>query len=363
MALAPPHLSNRCQVRYLGDELCLRLDELAPRDQELLRDLYTKLSALLAVIVDKNTDDPRKWEDLGRWVEKYDLDKFIDEVRAIGLATYEQQPPSEIVAKTMHDLRGGALSPLLGRLQLLDVLPRTSKHLNTLFVQTRDHLKIMRNALIGLDEPRRNADRHPKAHAMQLMLDKWQEAVVGLHWREHPVQLEIDCRYEGALTECCLESAAIDRIFYNLTTNAARYSADGRLEMTIFPVPVPPASGENLRFVLSNVVGEKEAAQLRALASSDQADSTDRAAGRSLFTLFEPAVSSTGSGFGLTVVADFVTAAFGLRDRAEALRERYVGAVLDERTFRLWFHWPVAHDDLPPKLDDYRRPEQSLSDP
>ena len=77
-------------------------------------------------------------------------------------------------------------------------------------------------------------------------------------------------------------------------------------------------------------------------------------------------MSSTGSGFGLTVVADFVAAAFGLHDRAEALRERYVGAILDEQgepSFRVWFHWPVAHDNLPPKLDDYHRPEQSLSEP
>ena len=35
----------------------------------------------------------------------------------------------------------------------------------------------------------------------------------------------VDCRYEGALTECCLESAAIDRIFYNLVNNACRHAA------------------------------------------------------------------------------------------------------------------------------------------
>ncbi len=73
-------------------------------------------------------------------------------------------------------------------------------------------------------------------------------------------------------------------------------------------------------------------------------------------------MSSTGSGFGLTVVADFVAGAFGLRDRAEALRERYVGAILDGHTFRVWFHWPMAHEGLPEKLDDYHRPEQSLSE-
>ncbi len=44
--------------------------------------------------------------------------------------------------------------------------------------------------------------------------------------------------------------------------------------------------------------------------------------------------------------SDFVVAAFGLRDREEALREHYLGAVLDGRTFRVWFHWPIARDTV-----------------
>ena len=94
-----------------------------------------------------------------------------------------------------------------------------------------------------------------------------------------------------------------------------------------------------------------------------QADSVHLGTSQSLFSLFEPEVSSTGPGFGLTVVADFVARAFGLHDRGEALREHYVGAILDGQTFRAWFHWPVARENLPPKLDDYHRPEQSLSEP
>ncbi len=235
--------------------------------------------------------------------------------------------------------------------------------LNILFVQARDHLKIMRNAVVGLDEARRDADRKPKAHAMQLMLAKWQESVVGPQWRERPIRMEIDCRYEGALTECCLESAAIDRIFYNLAANACRHATDERLEMVVFPLPESPGSADCLRFVLSNRISETDAAWLRSPAQVGGADSVHLGTGESLFTLFEPEVSSTGSGFGLTVVADFVAGAFGLRDRAEALHERYVGAVLDGSTFRAWFHWPTAHDNLPQKLDDYHHPQQSFSEP
>ena len=354
LSLAPLRLPNFCRVRYLADNLSVGLDELAARDQELLRDLYRKLSALLFLLADTGTDDQAKWDGVLRWAEAHDLDTFIGEVREIGFATHEQDP-SEKLAKAMHDLRGGALSSLLGRLQLLEHLPQTAATINTVFILTRDHLKIMRNALVGLDEPRRNVDREPKAHAMQLMLDKWQQSVVGPNWQQRPVRLHIDCRYEGALTECCLESAAIDRIFYNLTNNAARHAADGRMDMVVFPVPEPP--GETLRFVLSNEVSEEDAARLHGFARGEGPS------GENLPQLFDPEVSSTGSGFGLTVVGDFVAGAFGLKDRDEALRERYVGAVLDGRTFRAWFHWPTANESLPPKLDDYHQPDQSLSEP
>ena len=357
LALAPTKLPNYRRQRYQGDGLSVEFSGLAARDRTLLNRFYQLLTEMLYVIADGTTSDAQKWAALDEWVKRHNIDRFIDEVRELGAASHAEHP-SEELSKTMHDVRGGGLSALLGRLQMLDYLPREEAQLKAIFVQTRDHLKIMRNAVTGLDNPRRDADRRPKAHAMSLMLDKWHESVVGPQWRAGPIRMEIDCRYEGALTECCMESAAIDRIFYNLANNACRYAADERLEMVIFPVP----GSDCLRFVLSNEVGEADAATLRALTRGGGADSVDRGSGESLHALFEPEVSSTGSGFGLTVVADFVAGAFGLRNRAEALRERYVGAMLDGKTFRVWFHWPLAQDHLPQKLDDYRRPEQSLSE-
>ena len=104
-----------------------------------------------------------------------------------------------------------------------------------------------------------------------------------------------------------------------------------------------------------------DAAFLRDLQNAGGGDSADKGLGLNLEGLFAPRISSTGSGFGLTVVADFVAGAFGLRDRAQALHERYVGAVLDGDIFRVWFHWPIAHETREQKLDDYHRPDQSLS--
>ena len=49
--------------------------------------------------------------------------------------------------------------------------------------------------------------------------------------------------------------------------------------------------------------------------------------------------------------------------RTGALCERYMGAVLEGNTFRIWFHWPIANQSLPPKQDDYHHPAESLSEP
>lgn len=113
--------------------------------------------------------------------------------------------------------------------------------------------------------------------------------------------------------------------------------------------------------LLSYPVNAPTAEFLHGLNHAEGSDSVDKGLHRNLVALFEPRGSPAGFGFGLTVVADFVARAFGLRDWQEALGERYVGAVFDRETFRLWFHWPVAHRLPEQKLDDYHRPKESLT--
>ncbi len=361
LALAPLHLPNQRKERYQGDDLCIPLTSLAARDQTLVLAIYEALGELLHTITDTSTDNASKWRDTARWTQRHNLDAFIDKVRELGAASHAEAA-SEELAKAMHDVRGGPLSPLLGRLQFLDHLPHDEDQLKTLFVLVRDHLKIMRSAITELDDLRRDADRRPRSHDMRLMLEKWHGSVVGPKPQAPPIHMNVDCRFEGTLTECCLESAAIDRIFYNLATNACRHAAGNHIDMAIFPIPELP--GDCLRFVLSNEVSEADAISLKALIQSGGADSADKGTSLNLTALFAPTVSSTGSGFGLTVVTDLVTSAFGLPNSRETLRERYVGAILDGRTFRVWFHWPMARNDIPRhQINDFHRPEQSLDEP
>ena len=358
LGLAPLALENLRSDRYVGDGLCVPLDRLVERDRALLRSLYAQLSELLVGLVDEQLDDAAKWSALEAWLGAHPAASLIDEARELGLASREADD-GVLLAEAMHDARGGALGALLGRLQILEHLPRDTSELNTIFVLVRDHLKILRSAFLQLDDARRKLDQERKSHAAKLTVDKWHRSVVGPNWRERPVRMVVEAHYDGALSECCLESAALDRIFYNLANNASRHAATDRVDFVFFPLPAPSRC---LRFVVSNEVSEDDAATLRFFEKrASPAADAGAASALPLPTLFGAAESSTGSGFGLTVVADFVAHAFGLADGAEAVRKQYVGAVLHDETFRVWFHWPIANDELPPKLDDVHDPTRSVT--
>ncbi len=369
LGLAPLRLPNRRATRYLGDGQFVHLAAMATVDQEGMRQTYADLGELLLLLVVKQTDDAGKRLEVQRWVGWGHVDALVRRMQEIGEATRSAGSMTEEIMRAIHDVRGGALSSLVGRLEMLDAWPGAlSEKLNMLFVLTRDHMKIMRNALIGLDDVQRDRDRIPKGHAASLLTEKWHEAVIGPSAAQPAARMRMDCRYEGPVTECCLESAAIDRIFYNLANNASRHTADGDIEAVIFEVPASP--GDCLRFVLSNAVSGDQAKKLLQLAAQPERSAVEASANVEpsagavrLDALFTPEVSTTGSGFGLAVVAEFTANAFGLKVAGEAARGGYVGAVLEHgRTFRAWFHWPIARRGLTPKLDDYRRPEQSLAD-
>ena len=128
-----------------------------------------------------------------------------------------------------------------------------------------------------------------------------------------------------------MEFGALDRVLYNLVNNACRHTASGRVKLSIHSHPVGDEQPDDLRFEVSNPVDEADGRHLR-----NRGD---------LAALFQPSVSSTGSGFGMTVALDFVSNAYGLPQREQALAGRYLGARLTpENDFVAWFHWPVADD-------------------
>lgn len=316
--LAPLHLENRRARRYQGDDLCLAISVFEQVDEHAIRDLYAFLQRLLTA-VSEGSDAIRRSAVLELLAER-PVDDLVAMVTRIGSASFRTNP-SPLLAKTVHDIRGGGLTGLLGQLQFLEI-DRGPEAMHALYFLTRDHLKIMRNALVGLDDAHREMDLLPKAHDTRMIVEKHDGAV--LHSLGRNLRVTVECSEHMNIAECCVEFGALDRILYNLLNNASRHAATDTVRLGL--LPVPDAHGENLRLVLINAVTEADAERLRAI---------------KLAALFEFGVSTTGSGSGLAVAAQFVANAFGLSSPEEAVAQQYLGARMLGTDFAVWFHWPV----------------------
>ncbi len=316
--LAPLHLRNKRVRRYQGDDLCVAMSGLATSDQAIIRDLYAFLKRLCAIVKDGSGES--RHDALLALLGERSADQIVEMTRRLGPASCAVDS-SPLLSKTIHDVRGGGLTPLLGLLQFVEI-ERHAVAMDALYFLSRDHLKIMRNALLQLDDATREADLLPKIHDTRMIAEKHSGALLRSHGRA--VHLEVVCPEHVAISECCVEFGALDRILYNLLNNACRHAATDHLKLAL--LPVPDASGENLRLVVVNTVSE---ADLKHLQSID------------LGTLFKYGVSTTGSGSGLSVAAQFVANAFGLNSPEEAVAAQYLGARLIGDEFHVWFHWPV----------------------
>lgn len=320
--IAPLHLVNFRVRRYLGDDICLPLDSFAKIDQGILRELYAFLLKLQELV--------RSGAIEGRIAAARDftgradsLETLIEQIQTLGTASYHATP-SALLGKTIHDLRGGALTALFGHLQIMaNGDPVVS--IDAIYFLTRDHLKIMRNALLGLDDERRESDLLRKVHGTDFIVEKWNGATLPAGDRR--IRLTVDCPEPADISECCVEFGALDRILYNLINNACRHTVSEEIRLFIFATPQSGAGMENLRFVLLNTVSVADGKRLRSL---------------EVQSLFETGVSSTGSGFGLSVAADFVSHAFGIANPVDAVHGGYLGARLIDDNFAVWFHWPVV---------------------
>ena len=319
VALARSDLPNYRVNRYKGDDLAVRLNTFTSSDRGLITDVYDFLKNLMAIV----TANPDERDGrLGKFLEENRIERLVDDICKLGQETFRAHP-TDTLAKAIHDIRGGGLTPLLGQLQLCALGVQFPPPYDSLFFLTRDHLKIMRNALLGLDDAKRNEDLQTKLHSTDFIVEKWQGA--HLHAGTKETLLEVDCPEEVAISECCVEFGALDRILYNILNNACRHAEGEDIRLAIFRVP--NGEGLNLRFVLLNRVSPSDEVRLK---------ETD------LRILFQTGVSTTGSGYGLSVAAEFVANAFGLNNPDEAVRAEYLGAKLLGHQFAVWFHWPIV---------------------
>jgi hypothetical protein len=323
--IAPIHLYSARHGRYQGEEERVQMEVFAPEDQGLLKQIYRSLlglSEILKPFHDKHADCR---EALSFYVTTSAYQNLTEQVAHLGHATSVGMNGPQ-TDRLVHDLRGGAFQALSFRLQLFAVAPDKTPGLQSLYFLVRDHLKIMRNCVEDLDAERFYRDSISQDHDAQLLVDKWSEAE--FHAVRTPVQINLECYYQGTLCESCLEFSSLDRIIYNLMNNAARYTADG--QVYFYVVPIPEEHPENVRFVVAN------------LATDEQRRILTRKFGNDLTTIFEGGFTTGGHGIGTRICADFCAHAYGIHDFDRARQGGYFGARWIGDYFAAWFHWPVV---------------------
>lgn len=326
-ALAPEVLPNNRASRYLGDNISVRMESFAPTDQVRARTLYSALQELLGIVRSTLDDYDAALPALRAYLQRWRWLELVREVQQLG----EDSPHisnDDTLGKVTHDIRGGGFQALSIILQFVEFGIAQADDIHRLFFLSRDHLKIMRNAVVDIDEQGYERDRTDNLHNVTLLTEKWQRVVHKV--RGHEAVVLVDCRFEGNVSERCLEFAALDRVLYNLMNNAVHNTADGMVYLSI--MPFPEADPQNLRFVIYNAVSPEQQARLT------------KQHPQQLGGLFRGGFTTGGTGLGMRICAEFVTNAFGLRNIDEGLRGFYFGAAIEQGCFINWFHWPIAAD-------------------
>ncbi|MCB0190660.1 MAG: HAMP domain-containing histidine kinase [Anaerolineae bacterium] len=319
--IIPNNLTNYRTARYEGDGFNVTLKDFVPEDAALIVRVYNTVKKIYDLWL--YMKDAPNYELMGKQIEQLGSDRFLRSVHAIGSATYDLQEPTPLLRKVIHDVRGGGLSVLIGLATLLnrDTSDKIA-YIKQSITAACDHAKLMRNAIEDIDPLVREADESIKVHPVTDFVDKWRDLEFAVS--KTPVKVEVECTFEGNVTNRCLETSSIDRILYNYINNAARFTVDNRVRLTILPV------GDNLvRWVVQNSISER------------QKDWLHEKVGENLGDLFRGGITRGGHGIGLSNCADFVAAAFGTRDADEAIEQKYLGAHIIDDQYYAWFHWPA----------------------
>jgi signal transduction histidine kinase len=228
----------------------------------------------------------------------------------------------------VHDIKGGGFMALSLYLQMLDMGLEKPDDVPRMFFLTRDHLKIMRNAVQGIDPEAQSRDATAIDHGVDLLVEKWDHALHRV--RDTTAEVVLTNAFDGTISERCLEFSALDRVIYNLINNATHHTANGKVYFAV--VPLPAEHPDNLRFVIYNQVRPEQRATLHERFAAN------------LGELFRGGFTTDGTGAGLRICADFVNNAYGIHSFEKGLQGGYFGAQLYGDYFVNWVHWPVVPD-------------------
>lgn len=310
--IAPSPLENCRGTRYRAEEQAIELSALSDEDRPIVVSIYAMLGELEAIVrSEAGVDDPAPLHD---FVARHEIGELVHRIRRLGAG-------SDHLAEAIHDIRGGALSAIVVHLLRLGRVPYRPDMARSIFIATRDHMKMMRNVLRDLDPAARERDLAFRPHSLGDLARALREftATTGAE----SVVVDVECTAEGIIAESCVECSAIDRVAYNLLNNAARYANRPSIAAWLMTLD------SDLRVAIANSVSDAQ----RAIVDEQLATSA-----ASLFGSF----TTSGSGYGLRIVSELVGRAYGIASVETLTKRGYVGAKVVGDTFVTWFHWPLA---------------------
>ncbi len=324
--LAPSHLPTYRQFRFDGGALRVPFEDFAETDQTLLRTVYSRLVELLALLKEHWHNADATLHAVQAYLSESGWVQVVRQMQKFGNASLATAHHPQL-NRVIHDIRGSSFTALSIFLQLIEMGLSDETDISRLFYLTRDHLKIMRNAVQGLDLAGEARDALENHHDISLIVEKWQGVIH--HVQDRLATIHVECHYAGSISESCLEFAALDRVLYNLINNAVRFTADQQVYLAIFPLD---ANERVLRFVVYNRTTAAHLAELQQHYEDN------------LGQLFLGGFTTGGTGLGLRICAEFVTNAFGLPSVEHGLHHSYFGVTQIDDYFVNWVHWPTAGD-------------------
>lgn len=312
--------------RFTYHSASVGLATLDDEDRVILSEVYRFLQQLLARLETLRADDANACEELTRFVATLNYQDTFQSLETLGRGDRLAMLPAE-TAKAFHDVRSGSLTAIALVLDLFRLGMAKDQHIDRLYLLCRDHLKIMRNCVIDLDLDGFEHDLTVSPHSVELLREKWGSVHYSIPGATATVDFESE--FEGVVSSCCMEFAALDRALYNLINNATRFSADGRVRVSVDAMS--PSGETDLRFSVHNAVSDSDAAKLRQLLQEQESE---------LSELFAGGITVDGNGLGLSICADLVCHNYTLEHTADALGADLLGVELARTGFTVWFSAP-----------------------
>jgi len=173
---------------------------------------------------------------LRRFRTQTDWTEQVRRIRSVQSTTNAPGATEANLDHVVHDIRGGALQVLTLQLPFVAMESAERRDVAQIFYLARDHRKIMRNALPDLDPEQSAQDWRTRLHNVDLLIEKWQHASLRIG-APTPVQVQVQTSFTGSVATRCREFSALDRVLYNLLTNALRNTTNGQVTLAILPVP------------------------------------------------------------------------------------------------------------------------------